>query len=403
VESSDKGHNKTAAKRMLFYSHDSYGLGNIRRMVAIAEFLVEREPDLQILLLTGSSMLHAFRTHPQIDYVKLPCMQRDCHGHYQGKLSCLGNKQLLKLRRKLIKQSIKHFNPDLLLIDKKPLGLGNELCDSFEYLAHKKHHPRRVLLLRDILDQPEVTSAIWQKNGYYPVIEQHYDMVAIAGQASVFDAVARYQFPESVRGKTRYVGYLERPVPAQANDQSEQFFDDTPHKKVLVAAGGGNDGFLILKAYLDGLRQVTWSGQLQSLLVCGPEMSAQHVTQLEALAEGRPKIRLITFSPKFINCLQQADLVVSMGGYNTLCEILSLAKPAIVIPRIEPVAEQLIRAECLNRLELISYIHPYQLNGTVLMEKVHSQLFSPTPPLTTDSIELNGMENIQQLLINLMD
>jgi Predicted glycosyl transferase len=39
-----------------------------------------------------------------------------------------------------------------------------------------------------------------------------------------------------------------------------------------------------------------------------------------------------------------ADCVVSMGGYNTMCEIVCAARPSLIIPRSTPREEQLIRA-----------------------------------------------------------
>ncbi len=390
-------------KRLLFYSHDSYGLGNIRRMVAIAEHMVKHHSDIYILLLTGSSMLHAFRTHPQIDYVKLPCMQRDCDGQYQAKLACLSNKKILKLRRKLIKQCVKHFKPDLLLIDKKPIGLSNELSDSFAFLTELKCKPRTVLLLRDILDQPEITSNIWLKNNYFPFVENHYDKVAIAGQATIFDAATLYQFPRALCDKTTYLGYLKRVVPKHNQAQSDNYFTNGPEKRILVAVGGGNDGVPVLKTYLQGLSQVSWNNQLQSLLVCGPEMSELDYALLHELTSDLPNVTLVEFTRDFITCLAAADLVISMGGYNTLCEILSVNKPAIIIPRTTPVAEQLIRAECFNHKEIISYIHPDHLESGKLMDMIYGQLFRPCVPTTERNIDMDGMENIRRLLVNLMD
>lgn len=388
-------------KRLLFYSHDSYGLGNIRRMVAIAEYLVKRHSDIHILLLTGSTMLHAFRTHPQIDYIKLPCMQRDRTGAYEAKLSSLENEELISLRRELIKQSIIHFKPDLLLVDKKPAGLANELSDSFDFLSRLNPSPPKMLLLRDILDHPEVTHKIWKENGYFRFIEQHYDHVLIAGQATIFDAAKLYQFPESVRNKTTYLGYLKRVVSASNAVQPESplFNGSEPKKHVLVAVGGGNDGLLTLKTYLLGLKQASWRDKLQTLLIYGPEMPDPERSELEILAAELPNVSLLEFTQDFISYLNTADLVVSMGGYNTVCEILSVGKPAIIIPRTEPVSEQLIRAKCFSRKERVTYIHPDQLNTDTLMDNVYVQLFTPCVPINDQGINMGGMENIRKLII----
>src|SRR5262245_28669767 len=63
-------------KRVLVYSHDTYGLGNLRRMLSICEHITEAIPDVAILLISGSPMAHGFRLPPRFDYVKLPCLTR---------------------------------------------------------------------------------------------------------------------------------------------------------------------------------------------------------------------------------------------------------------------------------------------------------------------------------------
>lgn len=188
-------------KKLLFYSHDSYGLGNIRRMVAIADFIVSRHRDVFILLITGSPMLHAFRTHPQIDYIKLPCLQRSQHGVYSAKLQCFNSSDLLSARSDLIQKAVSAFEPDLVLVDKKPEGLSGELKQTLLFLSSLPKVPRCVLLLRDILDAPEVTKRIWNKNAYYQLVEKYYDQVLVVGERRVFDLPHQYQFPAQITQK----------------------------------------------------------------------------------------------------------------------------------------------------------------------------------------------------------
>jgi len=64
-------------KRLLVYSHDTFGLGNIRRMLCICEYLLEALPTLSILLVSGSPMVHSFRIPRRLDYIKLPCLRPD--------------------------------------------------------------------------------------------------------------------------------------------------------------------------------------------------------------------------------------------------------------------------------------------------------------------------------------
>ena len=61
----------------------------------------------------------------------------------------------------------------------------------------------------------------------------------------------------------------------------------------------------------------------------------------------------MTFDTQLEFLIANAAGVVAMGGYNTFCEILSFDKPAILIPRVAPRREQLIRAKRVAELGLM--------------------------------------------------
>lgn len=387
-------------KKLLFYSHDSYGLGNIRRMVAIANFLVARHHDLYILLVTGSPMLHAFRTHPQIDYIKLPCLQRSQSGSYSAKLSCFSGQSLLELRADIIHEVVDSFKPDLVLVDKKPEGLNGELKQTLSLLNTLEPAPKCVLLLRDILDTPQVTQRIWQKNQYYQLIEKHYHQVLVVGEQRIFDVVEQYSFPPTVKNMTTFCGYLYRTEPIEHRIELLDHMLESDKKLIVVAAGGGNDGLLMLENYLQACRQNSWHHRVNSMVFYGPEMCQADVEQLKQIAQQVPNVTLAEFTPHFISYLAAADLVVTMAGYNTVCEILSVKKPAIVVPRVSPVAEQLIRAEQFSKLEIFDFIHPHEITPSLLNSKIISKLFCEEARLPfSQHVDLCGMEQLERQLL----
>ncbi len=74
-------------KRLMVYSHDTFGLGNIRRMLAISQHLIEQRDDISILLVTGSPVIHSLRLPKRLDYIKLPCLTRTDSEHYSANLT----------------------------------------------------------------------------------------------------------------------------------------------------------------------------------------------------------------------------------------------------------------------------------------------------------------------------
>ncbi|HJO71825.1 MAG TPA: hypothetical protein QGG32_03095, partial [Rhodospirillales bacterium] len=54
--------------RLLIYSHDTFGLGHLRRCRTIAHALVEQFKGLSVLILSGSPILGSFDFRTRVDY-----------------------------------------------------------------------------------------------------------------------------------------------------------------------------------------------------------------------------------------------------------------------------------------------------------------------------------------------
>jgi predicted glycosyltransferase len=74
--------------------------------------------------------------------------------------------------------------------------------------------------------------------------------------------------------------------------------------------------------------------------------------------EALPNVEILTFDSHIELLMSKAIAIVAMGGYNTFCEILTLDKPALIVPRSVPRQEQLMRAERAVKLGLVSMLDP---------------------------------------------
>jgi predicted glycosyltransferase len=68
------------------------------------------------------------------------------------------------------------------------------------------------------------------------------------------------------------------------------------------------------------------------------------------------RVDAITFHGQLESLVARAAGVVAMGGYNTFCEVLSLDKRALIVPRTAPRLEQHIRASRAAELGLVSML-----------------------------------------------
>jgi len=381
----------SVAPKVLLYSHDTFGLGNIRRTLLLAEALGTEYPEASLLIVTGSPMIHAFRIPPGIDYIKLPCVTRSDVDRYAPTYLSTHEGEVANIRRGVLERAVLGFAPDLMIVDKRAAGIGGELLEPLRALRRARMPSKVVLGIRDILDAPQPTRLSLKRARDMRTIARYYDEVWIYGNRSIFDAVAEYGFPADVARKTHFCGYLKRPTRRPAAH------DGSP--RVLVTTGGGEDGTELIEIYLQGLMALPRSVALHTTVVFGPQMSAAARARIVRLYGGLADVAFLDFDPDLASRYAEADLVVSMAGYNTVCELLSSAHRAVLVPRSKPVGEQLLRARLFAALGLFDIVEPDDLRPDLLVASVLAALKRPA---TQRSIDLDGLPRIQQRVAALL-
>src|SRR6185369_14565027 len=156
--------------KILLYSHDTFGLGNIRRTLLLAQELIDQYPRAAVLLITGSQMIHSFRIPEGVDYIKLPCLDRIDAERYESRFLLDCSQAVKSTRSAIIEKTVLGFAPDLMIVDKRPAGVDGELHDTLTALRECNFPTRLVLGMRDILDEPRRTRETLKKNRSFEII-----------------------------------------------------------------------------------------------------------------------------------------------------------------------------------------------------------------------------------------
>ncbi|MGI9502930.1 MAG: glycosyltransferase family protein [Geminicoccaceae bacterium] len=338
----------SSVARLLIYSHDSFGLGHLRRCRAIAHHLVERYRQLSILILTGSPIIGSFDFKTRVDFVRIPGVIKLRSGNYTPLSLHLDIEQTLAMRSSIIKHTAEIFDPHLFLVDKEPLGLRGEVGDTLEML--KDRGTRLILGLRDVMDEPKLLQKEWQRKNVYPALNDLYDEIWIYGLPEIFDPVSELPNMQHLAEKMTFTGYLRRQLPKAPPDAHESELPNEPY--LLVTTGGGGDGEDLIDWVLSAYENHPDMPH-PALLVFGPFMKQDLRLAFQERVAKLAKVHAITFEARFERLVDRAIGVVAMGGYNTFCEILSFGKPALIVPRTKPRQEQLLRSKRAEALGLV--------------------------------------------------
>ncbi len=379
--------------RVLIYSHDTMGLGHLRRCRAIAHALVERYKHLSVLILSGSPIIGSFDFRARVDFVRIPGVIKLRNGEYTALNLHIDLEKTLSMRSSIIRHTANIFDPHVFIVDKEPLGLRGEVEETLIMLKERGTH--LVLGLRDVMDSPSLLAPEWERKNVMPALRRLYDAIWIYGLPQICNPLEDITVPKSVSRKITYTGYLRRTVPKSINASPAPAITRNPY--ILVTTGGGGDGEdlieWVLRAYeTDPLLPYP------ALLILGPFMQPELQSEFRARVAKLKRVDSITFDTHIENLEANAVGIVAMGGYNTFCEILSMDKRAIIVPRTAPRMEQYIRASRAQELGLVQMIEDDDLDPAILAAALRRLRRQKKPSDTIVPGLLEGLDNVNRLI-----
>lgn len=373
--------------RIMLYSHDTFGLGHLRRSRALAAAITQSNPNASALILTGSPVAGRFTFPRRVDHVRLPGVTKRSDGSYASQTIGMGIDEVTDLRSGLIQTTAEQYQPDLLIVDKEPTGFRGELIPTLEMLR-ADNRAKLVLGLRDVLDEPEVLAAEWDRKEAVEATERFYHEIWVYGQRDVYDPTAGLPLSGQTQARMHWTGYLKREL-GSCDEPPEQPY-------VLVTPGGGGDGKalvnLVLSAYESDPALTP-----RAILVYGPFLSGDLRAEFEervAKLDGR--VTAVGFESQIETLFAGAQGVICMGGYNTFCELLSFDKRAVIVPRTKPRMEQWLRASRAEGLGLVRMLDARR-DGLTPASMIRAIQELPKQPLPSQAMAdglLDGLDYV---------
>jgi predicted glycosyltransferase len=377
--------------RIALYGHDSLGLGHVRRNLAIAGSLSALADRPDVLLATGAAEIGAFALPPRTEVLRVPSVRKGDDGAYRSGRWSVDLDAVISVRRAVLQAGLEAFGPDLLVVDKVALGLGEELEPALRRLR-RRFGTRLVLGLRDVLDDQATVRREWATTGTAAVLRELFDEVWVYGDPKVHDLIGVCGADE-LRSMTRYTGYLSagrdgpplRPPMVPAG---------RPY--VLCTVGGGADGGAVACSFA---RAPLPTGVV-GLLMVGSQMPLRDRRELDRLVHGRRDLATVPLCPDLPRWIPGARAVVSMGGYNSISEILATSTPALVVPRRTPRREQDIRARALATFGALDALDPTLADPEVIGDWLHSAVHRR--PVDRTPLDLGGLERVRSFASDLI-
>jgi predicted glycosyltransferase len=354
-----------SARLLIYNGLGGEGLGHRERVLKIATAFAAELPGAQVLLATAAGTGLARRLPPQVEVLAL-APGGVVRGPGHPELPTQGDIVAVHAARaQVIRDAAARFQPDLVLVEHFPTGVLEELLETFELLRTARRPPKLVLGLREIIcEPPPRVHKAWGDEGLYEEIASRYDRVLVYGSECLLASASRYGYAEAAAGKLRYCGYVG---PVDPITRSVRDGDGT----IVVTGGGGAFAYSMMSRCVPALLSV--SERRRVIFVTGPTMHSSDRGALVALASGSA-IEVRADEERMSSLLATADVVISLGGYNTLTEAIAARCRVLVMPRMWTSAsqareagqtnlpisesEQLLRIELFGQLGLIEVVEP---------------------------------------------
>lgn len=385
-------HRRTAGElRIALYSHDALGIGHLRRNLLLAETLAALPERPSVLLLSGAAELDAFPLPAGVDCLTVPSFRKRGNGDYRPGRLRLSSSALRELRSHTLLAALRSYRPHVLIVDKVALGVCGELQPALESLR-RSGRTRLVLGLRDVLDDPAAARREWVESGADWAVRRFYHAVWVYGDPAIYDLVAECRLGRAVAERVRYAGYLD-PSRRIVREAREEGLPEVPEGDavVLCQMGGGQDGATLAERFA----RTSLPPRMRGWIVTGPFLPERVQRRLTELAARRDDLLVTGFSCRPGAWLGRSDRVISMGGYNSMCEIVASRTPALIVPRVTPRSEQWIRARRFADLGLVEVMHPDEASPEAMTGWLSREAPGPRPEAMPD---FGGLRRIPLLL-----
>lgn len=381
--------------RVMLYSHDTFGLGHLRRSRALAGAITASIPDASALILTGSPVAGRFAFPSRVDHMRLPGVIKRSDGSYASRTMGMSIEETTDLRSGLILSMAEQYDPDVLIVDKEPTGFRGELMMALRHLRDRDR-AKLVLGLRDVLDEPEVLAEEWDRKDALRTTDEFYDEIWVYGLRSIYDPTSGLDLAPATRDRMHWTGYLRRDL-GQLDEPPEQPY-------VLITPGGGGDGEMMVDLVLSAYERDPDLSP-RAVLVYGPFLSGETRERFETRVEAlNGRVTALGFESKIETLFAGAAGVVCMGGYNTFCEVLSFDKPAVIVPRTTPRLEQWIRASRAEDIGLIAMLDENRDGWTpeAMIRAIRALADQPPPSRAFSDGLLDGLSYVTARVASLL-
>jgi len=197
------------------------------------------------------------------------------------------------------------------------------------------------------------------------MVDKHIHTIFVRGDPAIVALDETFAQADAIRPKLVYTGYVAPDAPTAW---------PLRQKKILVSQGGGDVGRELLRAATLTAPSLP---DYRFVLAAGSRTAKERIEELRAEARS-DNVEVVPFLPNFQHHLLESALSISLGGDNTMLDVITTRKPALAYP-YQGSSEQAMRIAKLGAAGFVHALEPTDLDPERLRAKIEHALATPYP------------------------
>ena len=379
--------------RVMFYCQHCVGFGHLVRSSAIVRALAR---NFSVMFVTGGPSVTGFELPSDVDIVRLPEIQTDAE--FECLQACDSEVSLEKtqaLRKDILIRAFDSFGPDALITELYPFGRKRFAFELIPLLDRVRRKGRTAVVssVRDVLvakkDEGRHEARVCK------ILNKYYHLVLVHGDERLQRLEETFPRVGDLNCPVAYTGYVVRAENRAAGSARLE----NPQPTIIVSVGGGKypEGHLLMESVIRAAGYLEARIPHRFHIFTGPFIPPSIYEHLESLSNTTRNVTLDRFIPDLADKLRLADLSISLGGYNTIMDILCAGVRALILPvTSNDDTEQTVRATKLKKLGVLpEVLRPDALAPEPLASAILEALKTKPGKI---NLNLDGAENSSSLL-----
>ncbi len=372
---------------VLLYVQHLLGVGHVKRSASIVRALIKAQVPVTVVL-GGEPVPHADFGAAKVKY--LPSARAEDESF---KILLDANNHPIddawrETRQDMLMDMADEIQPDLLLIELFPFGRRQFRFELIPLLEAYRGRIKIVCSARDVIVGK---SRAKRNDEIVDTLYTYFDAVLVHGVEQVIPLGATFPYAGQISQMLIYTGYVvEQPQPSAHSAVGAGEF--------VVSVGGGAVGEDLLRGIVAARPHSTYK-DLRWRLIAGNGLPRAIYREIENQCGNGMTIE--SARSDFIYVLRNCALSISLGGYNTIMDVMSAGCRNLIVPFSGGVeTEQQFRARAFAAPGWIQLYDGDLTNPTQFAKAIDRA--AQIPPFRGPGLDISGAETTARLIMEML-